>query len=245
EKRAGAPPPAQPLPALKLIAGSRFGLRTIAATMLRRYRRRTVLGLVLMASQAFLYNAIFFTYALVLTHFYAVPAADAGLYLLPFAAGNFLGPLLLGRWFDTLGRKPMIAGTYALSALLLIATGALFAHGMLSALEQTVAWSVIFFFASAAASAAYLTVSEIFPLEIRAQAIAVFYAFGTAVGGLLAPWLFGILIGTGSRIAVLGGYVVAALLMLGAAIVEVVIGIPAERRPLEAVAAPLSAVEDP
>lgn len=243
ERRAGAVPPVCPLPAITLLPSRRFGLRAIAATMLRRYRRRTALGIVLMASQAFLYNAIFFTYALVLTHFYAVPAADAGLYLLPFAAGNFLGPLLLGRWFDTVGRKPMIAATYALSALLLIATGALFARGMLSALEQTIAWSVIFFFASAAASAAYLTVSEIFPLEVRAQAIAIYYAFGTAVGGLLAPWLFGILIGTGSRMAVFGGYMFAALLMLVAAIVESAIGVSAERRSLEAVAKPLSAVE--
>lgn len=241
ECRVGAHFARPPAERLALHPRRRFGLKPVFRTMFGRYRRRTALGLALMVSQAFLYNAIFFTYALVLTRFYAVPPANTGLYLLPFALGNFLGPLLLGRWFDTMGRKPMIATTYAVSALLLAATGALFAHGLLSAVAQTAAWSVIFFFASAAASSAYLTVSEVFPLEIRALAIAAFYALGTAVGGLFAPWLFGALIGTGSRAAVFGGYLFAAVLMLAAAGVELWLGVPAERRSLEAVAAPLSA----
>jgi MFS family permease len=153
--------------------------------------------LVLMGSQAFFYNAIFFTYALVLGRFFGIPSDRIGLYILPFAVGNFLGPLLLGRLFDVLGRKPMIVATYAASGLLLLATAFLFVDGMLDATGQTVAWTVVFFFASAAASSAYLTVGESFPLEIRARAISLFYALGTAIGGTIGPWLFGMLIGTG------------------------------------------------
>lgn len=210
--------------------------------MFRRYPRRSVLGLALITSQAFLYNAIFFTYALVLTRFYDVPPANTGLYLLPFALANFLGPFLLGRLFDRLGRRVMISTTYALSAVLLLATGALFAAGSLNAYSQTAMWSVIFFVASAAASSAYLTVSEIFPLELRALAIALFYALGTAAGGMFAPWLFGVLIGSGSRPSVFLGYALGALLMLGAAAVAVWLGVDAERKSLERVAPPLSLV---
>ena len=179
-----------------------------------RTAQRTLVGLALMASQAFFYNAIFFTYALVLTDFYGIPSSHVGWYILPFAAGNFLGPLLLGRLFDTIGRRPMIAFTYIVSGVLLAGTGCLFAQGMLSAAQQTLAWMVIFFFASAAASSAYLTVSETFPLEIRALAIAVFYAIGTGVGGVAGPWLFGALIDTGSRMSVFGGYLLGAALMI-------------------------------
>jgi MFS family permease len=207
------------------------------------HRRRTLVGLALMAAQAFFYNAIFFTYALVLTDFYGIDAGQVGWYLLPFAAGNFLGPLLLGRLFDTVGRRPMIAITYALSGVLLALTGALFAGGVLSATEQTVAWTVIFFFASAAASSAYLTVSETFPLEIRALAIAFFYAVGTGIGGIGAPWLFGALIDTGSRLSLFGGYLIGAVLMLAAAVIAARYGVAAERKPLEAVATPLSAAD--
>jgi len=216
-------------------------LRDLFITLFRRYPRRAVLGLTLITSQAFLYNAIFFTYALVLARFYGVASGETGFYLLPFALGNFLGPLLLGRFFDTIGRRVSIASTYAISGVLLIATGALFVQDSLTAQAQTLLWSAIFFFASAAASAAYLTISELFPLEMRALAIAVFFALGTAVGGIAAPWLFGVLIGTGSRESVFLGYALGAALMLAAAGIEAWLGVDAERRSLEQVALPLSA----
>jgi MFS family permease len=217
-------------------------LARVARALLRDYPRRTVLGLVLMGSQAFFYNAIFFSYALVLTSFYNVPSASVGWYILPFAAGNFLGPLLLGPLFDTFGRRPMIAGTYAVSGVLLGITGWLFNAGFLDAGTQALAWSVIFFFASAAASAAYLTVGESFPLEIRALAIALFYAVGTGLGGAAGPWIFGHLVESGSSFSIFMGYLFGAALMLIAAAVELAFGIAAERRPLESVAEPLSAV---
>jgi MFS family permease len=215
----------------------------VARTLFETYRQRTLVGLCLMAAQAFFYNAIFFTYALVLTDFYHTPADRVGWYILPFAAGNVLGPILLGRLFDTVGRKPMIAATYALSGILLAVTADLFSHDLLSAQSLTIAWMAVFFFASAAASSAYLTVSEIFPLEIRALAIAFFYAIGTGVGGIAGPLVFGVLINTGSRGAVAIGYVAGAALMIGAAVVEALWGIAAERKPLEAVARPLAFVE--
>ncbi len=218
-----------------------FGFGIVARTMFGEYRDRSILGLALMISQAFLYNAIFFTYALVLTRFYAVPSSDTGVYLLPFALGNFLGPVVLGSFFDTVGRRPMIAGTYALSAGLLVLTGYLFTRDLLSPYSQTVLWTVIFFFASPAASSAYLTVSEIFPLEIRAMAIAFFYSLGTAAGGIAAPWLFGALIATGSRMEVFFGYLAGGGLMIAAAVMELIYGVKAERMPLEKVARPLSA----
>ena len=216
------------------------GMFAIARTLFKLYPRRAVLGLALMASQAFFYNAIFFTYALVLGKFFDVPSERVGLYILPFAAGNFLGPLLLGPLFDTIGRRPMIAGTYAISGVLLLATAWLFVNGYLTATGQTIAWCVVFFFASAAASSAYLTVSESFPLEVRALAIAVFYALGTGIGGMASPWLFGSLIGTGDPKLVAWGYVLGSVLMIGAALTEWKLGIAAERKSLEDVAAPLS-----
>jgi MFS family permease len=216
----------------------------VGEALFRRHRRRAVVGLVLMTAQAFFYNAIFFTYALVLTDFYAVPAESVGWYILPFAAGNVAGPIILGPLFDTLGRRPMIAATYAISGLLLAVTGQLFAADLLSATTQTMAWSVIFFFASAAASSAYLTVSETFPLEVRALAIALFYALGTGLGGVAAPWLFGALIETGSRANVFAGYLLGAVLMLIAALVQARFGVAAERRSLESIARPLSAAEE-
>ena len=215
--------------------------REIWHAMLYEHRNRSILGLVLMASQAFFYNAIFFTYGLVLMRYYGTPAGSIGFYLLPFALGNFLGPLLLGRLFDTFGRKPMIAITYGGAGVLLLATGWMFQQGMLSATTQTIAWSAIFFVASAAASSAYLTVSEIFPLEIRALAIAFFYAAGTLVGGVAAPALFAGLIATGSRAVLFEGYAAAAVLMMIAAVAELLIGVAAERQPLESITAPLSA----
>jgi len=212
----------------------------IARMLATRYRQRAVLGIVLMSAQAFCYNAIFFTYALVLTDFYGVPADRTGWYLFPIALGNFAGPLLLGRLFDTIGRKPMIAITYILAGLLLAATGMFFRAGVLDADTQAAAWSITFFVASAAASSAYLTVGESFPLEARALAIALFYALGTSLGGIAGPALFGALLASGSRNGVALGYLLGAGLMIAAGAVEWVIGVPAERRPLELVAAPLS-----
>jgi MFS family permease len=197
----------------------------------------------LMTAQAFLFNAVFFTYALVLDVFYRVPAQHAGLYLLPFALGSFLGAVCLGSFFDSVGRRRMISGTYTISALLLALTGVLFQQELLTAATQTALWTVIFFFASAAASAAYLTVSEIFPLEARGLAIAIFFSIGTGVGGVIAPWLFGTLIATGSATLLLYGYLLAAALMFGAALVEWMWGIDAERKSLEEIALPLASDE--
>lgn len=209
-------------------------------TLLRRHRDRAAVGFTLMAAQAFFYNAIFFTYALVLTDFYGIAADQVGWYILPFALGNVLGPILLGRFFDTIGRRPMIAFTYTMSGLLLAGTGWLFAEGLLTAQTQTLCWMVIFFFASAAASSAYLTVSETFPLELRALAIAIFYAIGTGIGGIAGPWLFGTLIETGSRWSLFTGYILGSVLMLIAAGVMLRFGVAAERRSLEEVSRPLS-----
>jgi len=231
----------QRLPRIKLAVRRFTPLKQVAHTLFVAERSRTAVGLALMAAQAFFYNAIFFTYALILTDFYGVRADHVGWYLLPFAAGNVLGPILLGRLFDTVGRRPMIALTYALSGILLAVAGYLFAIGVLSATGQTIAWTVIFFFASTAASSAYLTVSETFPLEIRALAIAFFYAIGTGIGGVAGPWLFGLLIDTGSRWSVFGGYLLGAVLMVAAAAVAARWGVAAERKPLEEVARPLAA----
>ena len=202
--------------------------------------KRSLLGLALMIAQAFFYNAIFFTYALVLAVFYGVPERRVGLFLFPFALGNFVGPLVLGKLFDTVGRKPMITATYATSGVLLAFTGWLFEHNLLTAHTQAALWTVIFFVASAAASSAYLTVSEIFPLEIRGFAIALFFACGTLVGGVAAPLLFGSLIGTHSRHLLFLGYLGGGLLMVLAAGVELLWGVQAERRSLESITAPLS-----
>jgi MFS family permease len=215
----------------------------VATTMLKQYPQRSLLGFALMVGQAFLYNAVFFTYALVLTKFYHVPSGNVGLYLIPFAIGNILGTWTLGRLFDTIGRKPMITFTYVISGVLLAITGWLFQAGVLNAVTQTLCWCVIFFFASAGASSAYLTVSEVFPLETRAMAIAFFYAIGTLVGGTFAPLLFGALIGSGRPINVVYGYLLGAALMIAAGLVELKFGVSAERRSLESVAPPLSAAE--
>ncbi|MET0568007.1 MAG: MFS transporter [Hyphomicrobiaceae bacterium] len=234
---------AEPLPLIRLRARSHTPLSEVFATLFHAQRQRTYVGLTLMAAQAFFYNAIFFTYALMLTDFYGVPAESVGWYILPFALGNFLGPLLLGRLFDTIGRRPMLAFTYAMSGVLLAGTGYLFARNLVSVEVLTLAWMVIFFFASAAASAAYLTVSETFPLEIRALAIAFFYAIGTGVGGIFGPWLFGVLIETGSRASVFAGYLLGAFLMLVAAGVAARWAVAAERKPLETVSRPLASVD--
>jgi len=225
---------------IRLSVSSQNSMVEMVLAVVRQYPRRAILGLVLMGSQAFFYNAIFFSYALVLTRFFKVPSGSIGWYILPFALGNFAGPLLLGPLFDTIGRKPMIAFTYAISGVLLAAVGYLFRIDALGAAALTACWTGIFFFASAAASSAYLTVSESFPLEARALAIAFFYAVGTACGGTAAPYLFAALIGTGDRGEVFDGYLFGAALMIGAAIVELLIGLKAEGQPLESVAPPLS-----
>ncbi len=227
-------------PRVQLRVRDHTPLTEVAGVLFNTYRQRTLIGLTLMAAQAFFYNAVFFTYALVLSNFYGIPAGEIGWYIVPFAAGNVLGPILLGRLFDTIGRKVMIAATYATSGILLAVTGYLFSQSLLTAPALTVAWMVVFFFASAAASSAYLTVSEIFPLEIRALAIAFFYAIGTGVGGVAGPLLLGELISTGSRGSVAVGYFLGALLMIAAATVEALWGVAAEGKSLETVARPLS-----
>ncbi len=238
------PLPPVPEGSIRLRARGGAGFADLAVTLLRTYPRRAVLGLSLMAAQAFLYNAIFFTYALVLARFYQVPPERIGLYLLPFALANFMGPLVLGPLFDIVGRKVMITFTYAVSGMLLAGGGWLFAQGLLDAAGLTIAWTVVFFFASPAASAAYLTVGESFPLETRALAIALSYALGTALGGVAGPLVFGSLIGAGSRAGVFAGYLLAAGLMIGAALVELFLGLNAERRSLEDIAEPLAAATD-
>jgi MFS family permease len=246
EKSATLHPEEQPhaaLPKIRLKMRSHTPLGEVARTLFTTYRTRSMVGLVLMGAQAFFYNAIFFTFALVLTDFFGIPANHVGWYILPFAAGNFLGPLLLGRLFDTLGRRTMITFTYGVSGLLLALSGYLFSIGVLTAQTQTIAWMVIFFFASPAASAAYLTVSETFPLEVRALAIALFYAIGTGIGGVAGPVLFGALIDTGSRNSVFAGYLFGSALMIVAAAVAWRYAIAAERKSLETVARPLAFVE--
>ncbi len=214
--------------------------RDIWHAMAHDHRRRSVLGFTLMVTQAFFYNAVFFTYGLVLLRYYDVPAPHLGLYLVPLALGNFLGPVLLGRLFDTVGRKPMIAGTYILSGLLFAITSWLFREGLLTVWTQALSWSVVFFVASSAASSAYLTVSEIFPLEIRAIAIALFYTCGTFAGGVGGPALFGYLVGTGSRELLFRGYLAGAAAMILGGVAEAFLGVRAEGQSLESIAAPLS-----
>jgi MFS family permease len=233
----------QEWPKIKLRMRDHTPLREVAHTLFSVYRQRSLVGLALMIAQAFFYNAIFFTFALVLTEFYGIGASQVGWYILPFAAGNFLGPLVLGRFFDTVGRRVMITLTYGVSGVLLALSGYLFSIGVLSAQTQTIAWMVIFFFASPAASAAYLTVSETFPLEVRALAIALFYAVGTGIGGVAGPALFGALVDTGSRQSVFAGYLLGAGLMIAAAVIAWRYCIAAERQPLESVARPLAFVE--
>ena len=232
-----APPEGRPL---TVHPRPHFGLGLILKAMIGKYRKRTFLVMVLMIVQAFLYNAIFFTYGLVLAHYYQVPATLTGLYILPLAVGNFFGPLVLGHLFDSIGRRRMITATYALSGLMLAGIGVMFGMGLFTAWTLTFAWMALFFVASAAASSAYMTASEVFPLETRSLAIAVFYAVGTAIGGVLAPWVFGGLVGTGDPWMIAYGYAAAGVLMVGGAVTEAAIGVDAEGKSLESVADPLS-----
>jgi MFS family permease len=219
-------------------------LRDVWDTMVRQHPRRSLLGLVLMVAQAFFYNAVFFTYGLVLTTFFDVRAEQVPLHILPLALGNFAGPLVLGRFFDSLGRRRMITSTYAASGALLIGSALCFRGGSVSAVAQDLWFCAIFFVASSAASAAYLTVSEVFPLEVRGFAISIFYAIGTLVGGVGAPILFAGLIASGSRDQVFAGYILGAALMGIGALAEARWGVDAERRSLESIAAPLQS-DDP
>ncbi len=240
ERRAGVAPPADDGSAAKARQAYPVRFLTAPRVILGRYRKRAILAATLMVTQLFFYDAFFFTYALVLVRFYHARATDVGAYLLPFALSNFLGAALLGRFFDTIGRRPMITGTYALSGILMVIAAWLFRGSLLGGAGQTGAWAAAFFFASAGASAAYLTVSESFPLEIRASAIALFFAFGTAVGGVVAPSLLGVLIASGSRDRVFWGYVLGAVLMLLGALAEWRYGLATEGRSLESIAGSLS-----
>ncbi|WP_207538642.1 MFS transporter [Sabulicella rubraurantiaca] len=232
------PPPTHG--SVRLRRGIRISFGDVWRTMIHDYRSRTVLALTLMASQAFCYNGLFFTYALVLTRYNGVATENVGWYMLPFAVGNLLGPLLLGPLFDSVGRRRMITSTYGTAGLLMAFTAVAFALGWLGAASQTAAWTVIFFFASAAASAAYLTVGESFPLEMRAMGISLFYALGTAIGGIAGPAVFGVLIQSGERVNIMIGYLFGAALMLAAAATAWRLCFAAERQPLELVARPLS-----
>jgi MFS family permease len=236
--------------ALEVTQAPRLGLIELTKIFFGTYPRRSILGFTMMVTQAFLYNAIFFSYGLVLSVFYHVPASSLPYYFFPFAIGNLLGPLLLGHLFDTIGRRKMIFATYGVSGVLLYVSAFLFHQGSLSAVTQTIFWCVIFFFASAGASSAYLTVSEIFPLELRGQAISYFFALSQGAGGVVAPYLFGHLIGGANNThAHTGpltlGYVIGATIMIIGALVAWFLGIDAERKSLEDIASPLSAVKRP
>ncbi|MBU5944179.1 MFS transporter [Streptomyces sp. PAM3C] len=215
----------------------------IARTVFARYRRRSTLGFALFIGQAFLYNAITFGFGAILTQFFDVPSGNTGYYFAVIAAGNFLGPLLLGKLFDTVGRRVMISGTYVLSGALLFGTAWLFDRGSLTAATMTACWCVVLFFASAGASSAYLTVSEIFPMETRAMSIAFFYAIGTAAGGISGPLLFAELTNTGKVGDTVLAFQIGAGLMVAAGVVAAILAVNAERRSLEDIATPLSAAE--
>lgn len=235
----------EPAESLTIRQRRTIGFGLIAKSVFTLYPKRTVLGFSLFVGQAFLYNAIFFSYAVVLTDFFGIASDTVPLFLIPFAIGNFLGPLLLGPLFDTVGRKPLISGTYILAGALLLITGQLFVAGYLTAVTQTAAWCVIFFFASAGASSAYLTVSEVFPMETRALCIAFFYAIGTATGGITGPLLFSQLVASGNPATLNVGYILGAALMIAAGIVEIFFGVKAEQQTLENIAKPLTAEDVP
>jgi len=231
--------------ALEVVAIKNVSFRQVAHVFIRKYPRRTFLGLSMMITQSFLYNAIFFTYALVLEKFYGISTANIAFYFFPFAIGNLAGPLILGPLFDTIGRRKMIFATYALAGIVLAVSAALFQAGLLSAVTQTIFWCVSFFFASAGASSAYLTVSEIFPLELRGQAISYFFAIGQ-IAGSIAPTLYGAMIGDGSsRGPLAAGYYLGAAVMIAGGIIALIFGINAERQSLESIADPLSRYQGP
>jgi MFS family permease len=220
-----------------------IGFGEISKALVKLYPRRTVLGFSLFVGQAFLYNAITFGYAVILTTFFHTPSDQTGYYFAVIAVGNFLGPLLLGRLFDTVGRRVMISGTYILSGVLLLVTALLFNSGSLNATTMTLCWCVVLFFASTGASSAYLTVSEVFPMETRAMAIAFFYAIGTAVGGITGPQLFSRLVNTGKVSDTALAFTIGAILMIVAGIIAIFFAVDAEQKSLENIAKPLTAAD--
>ena len=229
---------------IKIAVRDHTPLSDVWKTMVRDHPKRSILGLVLMIGQSFFYNAVFFTYGLVLSSFFGVRATRVPLFLLPLALGNFAGPFVLGRYFDSIGRRKMIAATYAVSGLLLAGSAIFFRSGTLTPVTQNIWFVAIFFVASSAASSAYLTVSEVFPLEIRAFAISIFYAIGTLAGGVGAPLLFSTLIQSGSRRELFWGYIAGALLMIAGAVTEKILGVDAERKSLESISMPLQSTGD-
>lgn len=235
----------EPVPeekALEVADRGSISYREIARTMLRDYPSRSVLGLTMMITQAVLYNAVFFNYSLILVRFFDVSGPQISYLFFPFAAGNLIGPLVLARLFDTIGRRQMIAFTYCVSGILLAIGAQLFSSGLLTATTQTLVWCAVFFFASAGASSAYLTISEIFPLELRAQAISFFFAVSLGIGGVLTPPIFAALIGDGTDSGPLTlGYFALAVIMFSGGLVALVFGVDAERKSLEEIANPLSA----
>lgn len=231
----------EPEQSIKVRQRESIGFGRIAEVAFKVYPRRTVLGLGLFIGQAFLYNAVFFSFGVFLTSFYGVNDADIGWYVLPFALSNFAGVIVLGHFFDSIGRRIMVTMTYVVSAIALAVTSYLFYHGHLTTGTQVLAFCVIFFFASAGASSAYLTVSETFPMETRAMAIAFFYAIGTGIGGITGPLVFGPLIESGKPIQVVHGWMTGAVLMLIGGIIAWFFAVNAERRSLEDIAKPLTA----
>ena len=241
----GKLPPVDESKVLEIRPSARIGYAHLLATLFRRYPSRSVLVAALMITQSFLYNAIFFTYGLVLEYFFHVKATDTAYYFFAFAAGNLAGPLTLGHLFDTIGRRQMIAGTYITAGVLLAISAELFRDGSLNATTQTLCWAVVFFFASAGASAGYLTASEVFPLEVRAQSIAVFFAIAQLFGAFGSHW-YGHLIGNGTdRGSLFVGYLVGAAAMVLGGVVAIFFGVAAEGKSLEDVATPLSVIGKP
>jgi MFS family permease len=245
EKTRGPLPPVDESKELEIIPSKKIGYLALLKTLFQHYPKRSVLVAALMITQSFLYNAIFFTSSLVLEYFFKVPATHTSYYFFAFAAGNLAGPLTIGRLFDTIGRKPMISGTYITAGVLLVITAFLFKAGTLNATTQTICWAVVFFFASAGASAGYLTASEVFPLEVRAQSIAVFFAIAQCFGAFGTHW-YGHLIGNGTdRNSLFVGYIVGAAAMIVGGIIAIFFGVAAEGKSLEDVAKPLSVIGRP
>ena len=245
ERTKGKLPPVDESKELEIRPTRHFGYLALLKTLFEHYPTRSILVAALMITQSFLYNAIFFTSSLVLEYFFHVPATHTSYYFFAFAAGNLLGPLTIGRLFDTIGRRPMISGTYITAGVLLVITAFLFKAGALNATTQTICWAVVFFFASAGASAGYLTASEVFPLEVRAQAIAVFFAIAQIFGAFGTHW-YGHLIGNGTdRTSLFVGYIVGAGAMILGGVIAIFFGVAAEGKALEDVATPLSVIAKP